>query len=461
MRWPLDHKLNRSVDKIGGPAIVTAINTRRDDAMNWLRFPGCVSFATLGTTDAVYWWDGPSYGVAVCEGKLYRLLESGQTEITGAVLEGGLPVSFADFGTTIVMANGGRMVKWNAADSACSYVGDVDAPQNVVSVAYFGQYLVALDADGINWFSEVNDPDTWLGEFFQAENQRDKSIAQAVDSDNLVIFGRKTVERFYLTGDPTGPIAPVTGATLNIGIESPYSVTQDKVSLAYFFLAEGRKVVRLQGEVPQIISEAIAPELQKLSRVDDARGFHLNCNGETSYCLVFPSDGIGWAYDYKRDDWCQFGAWDTETASFVAPLFSCGAYFRGWNKYVAGGEKLYYVGTEYTNDDGNLNRLVIETGLLNGGTAKGKTCQELIFTLLRGRGGNTEPFLMLQYRDDGKGIWSRERWISLGASQLSQTTIHKALRSLGQYKARQWRIVITDNVPVCILPPEETVQVLR
>jgi hypothetical protein len=311
-----------------------------------------------------------------------------------------------------------------------------------------GLYLLALDENGIVWHSEVNEPDQWLGEFFSAEVRPDPTVAMAVDSDNILLFGERTVQPFYPTGDALGPWAAVQNATLNRGVGAAGSVSPEHIDLSYFFLDEDRKVLRYQTGGQQVVSDAITGELQSLTRTDDARGFHLRCNGETLYCLVFPSDGKGWAYDYRRQDWTAIGAFDNGE---YGVSFLCAEYFKGWNIHVVGGTdgKLYRIGTEYSN-----NRMELRLRVNPGGEGL-KACNRLRFRCLRGQ-GSAEAFLLLSYRDNGKSQWKGERRISLGQTQGDETYFYATATRLGQYRDREWRVVVSDDVPVILAAVEET-----
>ncbi len=58
------------------------------------------------------------------------------------------------------------------------------------------------------------------------------------------------------------------------------------------------------------------------------------------------------------------------------------------------------------------------------------------------------PMLQIRWRDDNKGKWSAYRTIPLGVE--GETDIFRRLFKLGQYKARQYEIVVSSSVPVTI-----------
>lgn len=448
--WPLNQKLNRNIDKLSA-IITTAINCRRDDALNWARFPGESLLVSLPVSShtSVYWWETQSIGVAVAGGNVYRVLEDGSyIAITGATLALDTPVSFADYGTALYMAAGGRIVKWTGAVTA-SYLDDedADAPTNVYHLAVFDTYLLALDADGILWHSDTALPGTWLGEYVTAESQPDKSIAMMVGWEEVAVFGTQTIQSFYNSGAADGPIESINGSTLEVGVIARHSVC--KLDNAYFFLDNERRVQRLRGRQNQVVSEQIHAELNTIGRVDDARGFPLTCDGETYYCIVFPTDGIGWAYDYKRDDWTRFA--DFDTGEYVTPNIHSAAYCKTWHKHIAGSSdgRVYLVSTAYNTPRMELR---IRVGF---DTFRWKFCNTLKMKIKRGY-GTSSATLLVSYRDNGKAIWSNEKSADLGLLEHDQECFI-TFRRLGRYREREWRVVITDNVPMLLIGVEEDV----
>ena len=451
--WPLDQKLNRNIDRRAG-TITRAVNAMRDDAMHWRRFPGLASFCDLGTDSQVtpYWWERIGLGVAVSAGNLYKITPAwAATLIPGASLHPSGHPYFADFGATLYIANGGRMVQWDGGAS-CSYVADEDAPTDVVQIAAFGAYLLALDSQGGVWHSDAAAPGTWLGDFFTAQSQPDLTIAMQVGWEEVVLFGTSTVQSFFNSGDATDTIQAIQGSTIEVGVIAPDSV--QKIDNTYFFLDSQRKVQRVRARQNQVVSEPINADLQALGTVNDAIGFHLTCNGETFYCIVFPTDGRGFAYDYKRDDWTEFAGF--ANGEYTRPKMTSAAYMQGWNKHIAGGYdgKLYQVSTAYNAEGANELRFELNLRMPTG-TDTWKLSRNVRFKLKRGYGTST-PYMSLSYRDQGKAVWSNEKFLDLGTLTNDQEE-YVELRRLGRYRDREWKIVVTDSVPVLIISAEEDV----
>src|SRR5262249_47735087 len=81
--------------------------------------PGLTQFINLGTSapiDGLYWWEQQSIALVVSNGRIWKITDftGSVTELTGDALNSGVQVTFAPNGTTMVMANGGRMVTTTA-----------------------------------------------------------------------------------------------------------------------------------------------------------------------------------------------------------------------------------------------------------------------------------------------------------------------------------------------------------
>ena len=450
--WPLNSKLNRNVDKLGA-TITRSVNMLRDDLLQWRRFPGLQTFCTLSSGPvSVYWWESRKLACAVAGGVLYSIDQYGMaTAVTGATLKLEKPVSFVDYGGTLYMANGGQIVAWTGGNT-CYVLTDGDAPTTVVKLRTFDSYLLALDENGVGWHSDAAAPETWLGDTFLGNSQPDKSLAMDVGWEEVCLFGETTVQSFYNSGDANEPVLPIEGSTIEVGILAPDSL--QKIDNTYFFLDNQRKIQKVRARQNVIISEPINADLQKLTRVDNAWSFHLQCNGETLYGIVFPTDEVGYAYDYKHDDW-------TEIRGFAfgeytdCPIRSA-TYARQWNKHLAGGRdgQVYLISTDYNSNAGEELRSELNMRT-NWGSDAWKFCATLNFKLRRGLGTST-PYLMISHRDNGKAIWSNERYIDLG-TVTHDADCYRKERRFGRYRDREWRLAIADDAPFVLISVEESV----
>jgi hypothetical protein len=169
-------------------------------------------------------------------------------------------------------------------------------------------------------------------------------------------------------------------------------------------------------------------------------------------------------YDYKNDDWSEWGYWNSTKAEYEPWIGECVEYVPAWNLHLVGSRKdgkIYKMSTSYYDDDGNTMRTARRTGYIDHDTLARKKCTSLTLKFKKGAGqtsGGT-PYVMIKWRDDGKSTWSNEHWVSLG--KIGETEFITTLHRLGIYRSRQYEIAVTDAVPLVIVDAEAEVDLLR
>jgi len=458
---PVREKVFRNADERGNEIYLHRLqDCVRDDLMIPRRRPGLSEFTVLGTgaqVDGVFEWLSAGKVVAVSDGRIFRIEKTGVvTEVTGATLESGTPVSFAEYSQNLLlMANGGKIVKWDGG-STCSYISDADAPTKVSSLAVFDTYVIALEKSTSDvWFSEVSDPDTWNGEFFSATKKPDNLEAIVNGWSELALIGKESTEYWADTGDAAGPFEIIPGAYTERGTLSPHTVRI--VDNTIFYLDNERKVVRMDGRSPVIVSNPIDPDLQALETVTDAVGMLVQPEGLALYVLAFPTEDRTFVYDFKLNDWYDWGKYDTTTGTYSRWDGNCSVYVKGWNMHLVGGKgagKIYEISSNYSDDDGVTIRNYVETGWVNFGTNQYKRMTELWLTLRRGSGlssGDT-PYMMFSYQNERSPGWSQDRHVDLG--KIGETESVVKLRQLGRFRRRKFRFVQTDAVNFSLISAE-------
>jgi hypothetical protein len=93
---------------------------------------------------------------------------------------------------------------------------------------------------------------------------------------------------------------------------------------------------------------------------------------------------------------------------------------------------------------------------INWGTDKRKNSNSIRIKCKRGQ-STTPTKLLLSYRDNGTAQWMGERELSLGQTVSEETYFYIRVNRLGQYRDREWRIVVSDDVEVNLVSVEEDV----
>ena len=260
--------------------------------------PGLVEFATLkaGGGEVRSLWpasNGDLY--AVCDDQFSRVSPAGIGTTLGTLAMDTGPGSMGDNGVQVFavdnpngyvcpLSNAGILVQ----------ITDEDWP-GAAMVDYLDGYAIGITPDsGQFWVTDLYAAESMSSlDFASAEANPDKLVAVQVDHREVWLFGERTVEVWYNSGDSSFPLSRVGGAFLEIGCAAPFSVA--KADNTQFWLATNGSVVRADGYTPKIVStRAIESAMAGYARLDDARAFAYSQEGHTFYVLTFPTADVTW-----------------------------------------------------------------------------------------------------------------------------------------------------------------------
>jgi len=428
--------------------------------------PGLMELLDLGTArgiDGLYWWDVAQKAVVVSNGRVWTIDDAlgNTTELTsGDLLQIGTPTTFDDNGTTLFMANGGKILSSTSSGPA-AYIADADAPTAVTHVAFLDQYIIAnLSGTGSFQFSEVADPTAWRAiDIATAETKPDITKALHVGLGEIAHFGTKSIE-FWLN-DGVSPFARINGATIERGILAPYSVAL--VNDRWIALDDRRRVIVIDRRQPVEVSMPVHHVLQSLSSVETAIGQVYTIEGLPLYVLSFPQDNRTLVYNILKNDWTEWDYWDQTEATTRRFRGNAYCYASRWNLHLVGDHsngKVYCAKPSVYQDISGPIRCVRRTGFITHGTDQEKESRSLRIKVKRSvaTAAAPNPQIMLRYRNNG-GAWSNELWRNLGP--VGDHENYVTWESLGQYRARQYEIAFTDNAPFEMAGAEEDVEVMR
>lgn len=413
--------------------------------------------------DGLYWWDKLGKAIAVCGGNIYRIDDANGNfvNITGSTLNTGVKPTFAEHGSNLVIANGGRMV-YTDGTANTAYIGDVDAPTAVTHVAFMDTYLLCNNVtSGAFHFSDVNNISSWSAlSFANAEGIPDKINALNISWREIMLFGRQSVETWYNTGDGVAPFERREGAFIEKGCIAPYSVVS--ANNTWFWLDNTRRFVSLEGRVPKIISTPFDKIIQGFSTITDCKGDLFEIKGKPLIIWQFPTEGITFAYNYATGGWSQYYWWNAAFGEYQRFLGQSFCHCPDWGLYLVGSRldsKIYKADFNTYTDDGDIIRTLRRTGWVNHGTENKKRSNRLDLRIKRGYGtGGTDPSLIIKWRNGGSSTWNNERYVNL--KQTGNYEFETALTRLGSYRSRQWEFVLPDNTPLVLVEAEETIDVM-
>ena len=288
-----------------------------------------------------------------------------------------------------------------------------------------------------------------------AEGSPDDLVGIISDHRDLWLFGTKTTEVWFNSGNADFPFERIQGAFIEHGCAAAFSIA--KMNNTVFWLGQddkGKGVVYMAtGYQPQRIStHAVEQAIQGYSNISSATAYAYQQDGHFFYVLNFPSAGTTWVFDSST------GFWHERVYNNAGTLErhrgDCYAFAHG--KHVVGdyaNGKLYELSlTTYTDDSVGIVRQRVSPHVTSGDRWIYYNSFQLDIVTgvgLDGTGQGTDPQAMLQFSDDGGHSWSNEKWVDIGA--IGQRKTRAKWNRLGRSRDRVFKITITDPVPVTII----------
>lgn len=263
--------------------------------------PGVSAYATLGTGTTA------GRGLHVMGGVLYAVAGttvysiSGGTATALGTIGGTDRVTMADNGTQlmIVSEEQGYVVEAGTVTP----VTDPDF-RPAAAVDFCDNYLVFVESGSGRFFSSdlANATAYDALDFATAEGSPDNLVTLIVDHRQVILFGERSTELWYNSGQTGFPFERVPSGFIEQGCAAARSPA--KIDNTVFWLAEDLTVRRLAGDTPQVVSQhGVEEAIRGYSTVADAEGFTYTLDGHFCYVLNFPTAGATWVYDIGVNEW--------------------------------------------------------------------------------------------------------------------------------------------------------------
>jgi len=313
------------VEMIGGFYTDSSLPWSCQDTVNWLptraEVPGTRTPWKLETCPGLRenLWLGassaPIRGMHDLEGQLYFV--SGQTlyrkRVDGGVDALGLipgvsrvQMTHNQFNTgyqlLVENGQGGGGYVYSTVDNTFAKITDEGYPGSISS-DYLDSFTLGVEPLGRYWFhsnlADATDYNTL--DRYEAEALPDKIVGLASNASEVVVFGQRTTEFFFNTGQATGTFQNRRNSMAR-GCASRHTI--QKLDNTLFWLGNDGMVYRLDGYSPRRIStqpleKAIAGYnwSEAISYVWEDRGYKV-------YYLTFP-DGMTFGYDVVTGLWAR------------------------------------------------------------------------------------------------------------------------------------------------------------
>jgi len=212
--------------------------------------------------------------------KISELLSNGNivdlytTTLTSAIGQ----AKFCDNGEVLNIVSGSKSYFYNLDTGAFNEITDPDFPSSVVDVVFKDTYFVWLDSDTNSFYISDNyatDPTDCVNalDFTTIESNPDNVVSLSAIGNEVAVFGDKTIEFYYNSGNVDFPFERNSGATIEIGTKDRFSNV--KVGGDVYFIGSdyqgSRSVYVLSGyQIKKISDDTIDAAIER--RKSDSLG---------------------------------------------------------------------------------------------------------------------------------------------------------------------------------------------
>lgn len=416
--------------------------------------PGTRAFSRLPTFPVMGLKRFKEQAYAVTPSKLYRVDYLGNyTELGDVELSG--RVSMATNGIDLVFVDGKRGYYYNTTDGVKQFSGDGWYAAN--SVTYQdGYFIFNRVGNGQFFISDLLSTNLDPLNFASAEGAPDDSIAVLSDHRELWIFGTDSIEVWYNSGDPLFPFERMQGAFVEKGLQAEGTVA--KLDNTVYWLANDGIVYRANGYQPQRVSTHAEEADIGTTGNDDAFAYTYIQEGHSFYVLTLPEKNLTLAYDVSTGRW-------HDRSHYQWGRHHANCYAQVYGQHLVGDFQngtIYTMSlSQYQDDADPLVRTAISPPIHAGRDRAIMHCLELDMDsgvgLVSGQGD--DPQAMLQWSDDNGKTWSNEHWAPIG--RIGEYLTRVIWNRLGMFRQRQYKVVISDPVPVAIVGAYAEVERVR
>lgn len=404
--------------------------------------PGTTLFAALPTWPVLAMIEMGDKLYAVTASRLYRVEWYGAYVDLGAVSIAGGRVSIATNGIQIVFVDGTKGYYYSESDGLHELLGDGWYPATTVTF-HDGYFIFNRAGTGQFFISNLLDITFDATMWATAEQAPDNTLCVISDKRLLWIFGKESGEVWIDTGNSLFPFERVPGTFIEVGILAPYTAAM--IGGSIFWLGSDGCVYRTNGYNQQKVSSEAVEYSINTPLIEDAFAYTYSEEGHQFYVLTIPNKKITWVYDLATQLWHErshfiFGR---HISNCFCRLSKYGINFVGdfqnGNIYVMSMDS-------YTDDGAPIKHEAVFPQIHARG--QGVTMYSLEIEMENDAQSLESPQVMMQWSDDGKKTWSKERWKPLGA--IGEYRRRAKWGPLGLFIRRNVKFTITDPIKVVI-----------
>lgn len=400
-------------------------------------------------------WAFGSVIYAVIGSGVYSITSAGVATSLGSITTSSGNVFMSDNGTQVIIVDGTAYGHY--IQSGVLYdITDEDFPAAASVTFQDGYFIVVKVGTGQIWISGLYDVTTWDAlDFATAEGSPDNALNAVSNTHDLWIFGERSTEIFYNSGNSDFPFERISGAFIEVGIGAAASVA--KINGQMYWLTDNGQVVRNAGYQFQVIStDHIAFAISGYAVISDAIAWTYNLNGHDFYVLTFPTAMNTWVFDTVTNHWHEWESYANKDNSIPWSRHRGNCCCLFGRKTIVGDYEngtLYELDSATYTDNSEVIRRIRQAQTIS------KDRNRVIFHSieLEFEGGvgltggvqGEDPQACLSWSDDGGRVWSNEHWRSIG--KIGERNQQVTWNRLGMSRNRVFRLVVSDPVKFVLI----------
>lgn len=357
------------------PEVVDAGNPK--SPMHLVGTPGDTLFVDLGQgpVRGMAYEDGRAFAVA--GGRFFEVFANGTSTNIG-------PVAIAGDAAQIVLngkqghqaftLSGGRGYIYDLVSAVFGEIASPGFPVGATQAGFIdGYYVLIVPGTSIFGISSLFNGLNWdtLDRAIRS-TAPDNLVGMQVDHRELWLLGSERGEVWVDSGNPSFPLEPLRGTTMQVGLFAPASFVKirDEHALAWVGLTDGGPRVWMAkgGYEPKPIStNAVDRILQGYGddAVRQATAYSYQEHGHAFYVLLVPTAPVAWVYDVSDSEkagralWHERARWNQAQGKEELPTGQCHMYAFG--RHLVGSRddgKIYSQSLTTYTEHGNLIRRI-------------------------------------------------------------------------------------------------------
>jgi len=355
-------------------------------------------------------------------------------------------------------------------------------PNNSRTLAHGGaaldQTMYVMATDGTIWGSDTGNGKDWSDALnvLTAEKEEDDGVYLAKHYDNLVAFGRRTIEFLYNVANPTGsPLGIRQDISYNVGCADPLSVWQHGDDIYFLGIDHSGQIqpYRLRGWKLEPIGDGSISSFMTVSKSQDqllVMGSGMAAGGEAYYVLstYFINDDsepeviVSYVYNTKSQIWTEWQFSEATMDSFPLVQYTMtdddrigegmmlngqlvfavdnftpadGVTVLGTDAYVASG----YVATDYVVESSGSSsyeaiKFLIRMDNWDGGNRNNKFCHQIRAVCDE----TANPQNLTVRWNDGESFGNAPDFT--GTRTIDLQSNHNKLTRCGKFKSRSFEL---------------------